>query len=285
MYRQKLKNNIIFIQNLKTNRMKKNTLLIITVCMFCSFVQAQVMLQIDPDSTKWSRYLNEKALRLAQFNPDPTKWSDADLAKYKSEQALIFSQLHYDQYKWTDVDYYIYQSEGALDIALDLYGRLPEVPKTGEDFADLLDTDGNTKRIADYSGNKYLLLNFWKPCAAVVASLPELKEISETYSDKLTIISIGIDEESGWKEFIATHDISGVHLRDSEYEVILKEARAMYNIPLNLRPPKNFNGLSATYSVTGTPTFVMISPEGKIVKIWDGYSKGSLKRRVDENIE
>jgi len=266
---------------------KKTLLIMITACMFYSFAQAQ-MLQIDPDSTKWSRYLSEKALRLAQFNPDPTKWSDADLAKYKSEQELIFSQLHYDVSKWTDVDYYIHQSERALNAALDLYGRLPEVPKTGEDFADadLLDTDGNTKRIADYLGNKYLILNFGiGQCINWVKALPEMKEIAETYCDKLTLISVGQFNDAEWRIEMAKYNVPGVHLRDHDFDVARREAMAAHAIPFHLRGPKNVGGISAAYAVTGSPTFVLISPEGKIVNIWSGYSEGSLKKVMSENIE
>jgi hypothetical protein len=53
---------------------------------------------------------------------------------------------------------------------------------------------------------------------------------------------------------------------------------------INLRDPKEGRGgLIASYSVTGmTPSYVMISPEGKIVNKWEGYGKGHLKSKVSE---
>jgi thiol-disulfide isomerase/thioredoxin len=140
----------------------------------------------------------------------------------------------------------------------------PDVVEIGDDFADtdLLDVDGNTKRLADYLG-KYLLLDFWsRGCGPCIMALPEMKEISETYSDKLTIISISLDADAAWKESMAEHDMPWVNIRD----------------------PKSFGGLAATYGVSGIPNYVMISPEGKIIDKWMGFGTGFLKRKVSENI-
>ena len=141
----------------------------------------------------------------------------------------------------------------------------PDVVEIGDDFADtdLLDINGNTKRLSDYSG-KYLLLDFWsRGCGPCIMALPEMKEISETYSDKLTIISISLDADVAWKESMAKHDMPWVNIRD----------------------PQSFGGLAANYGVRGIPNYVMISPEGKIVDKWMGFGTGYLKRKVSENIK
>jgi len=78
----------------------------------------------------------------------------------------------------------------------------PTVAKVGDNMADadLLDIIGNTKRLSDYSG-KYLLLNFWSSgCENTIMALPEMKEISDTYSENLTIISISMDTDTTWKK-------------------------------------------------------------------------------------
>ena len=140
----------------------------------------------------------------------------------------------------------------------------PDVVAVGDDFADtdLLDINGNTKRLADYL-DRYLLLDFWsRGCGPCIMALPEMKEISETYRDKLTIISISLDTETGWKDAMVAHDMPWVNLRD----------------------PKSMGGLAATYGVTGIPNYVMISPEGKIIDKWMGYGTGFLKRKVRENV-
>ena len=143
----------------------------------------------------------------------------------------------------------------------------PAIVGVGDDFADtdLLDIDGNTKRLADYiNSGKYLLLDFWsKGCGPCIMALPEMKEISETYSDKLTIISISLDADVNWKIAMDMHDTPWVNIRD----------------------PKSFGGLAASYWVTGIPHYVIISSEGKIVDKWAGYGTGYLKMKVGENIK
>jgi len=53
---------------------------------------------------------------------------------------------------------------------------------------------------------------------------------------------------------------------------------------VNIRDPKSFGGLAASYGVIGIPYYVIISPEGKIVDKWAGYATGYLKMKVGENI-
>jgi len=141
----------------------------------------------------------------------------------------------------------------------------PPVVGVGDDMpdTDFFDINGNTKNLSDYMG-KYLLLDFWSSgCGPCIMALPEMKEISETYIEKLTIISISLDTDTRWKAASATHDMPWVNIRD----------------------PKAYGGLAANYDVRGIPYYVIISPEGKVVDKWGGYGKGSLKRKVSENIK
>ena len=141
----------------------------------------------------------------------------------------------------------------------------PAVVGVGDDFADtdFLDTNGNTKHLSDYLG-KYLLLDFWSSgCGPCIMALPEMKDIAESYSENLTIISISLDSDARWKESIDTHDMPWVNIRD----------------------PKSYGGLAANYGVTGIPNYTIISPEGKILDKWSGYGEGLLKRKMGENIK
>ena len=140
----------------------------------------------------------------------------------------------------------------------------PTVVGVGDSFADadLLDINGETKQISDYLG-KYLLLDFWsRGCGPCIMALPEMKEISETYSENLTIISISLDTEDWWKEAMASHEMPWVNIRDS----------------------KGWGGLAASYGVNGIPNYVIISPEGKVVDKWAGYGTGYLKTKIGEKI-
>ena len=141
----------------------------------------------------------------------------------------------------------------------------PTVVGVGDDFpdTDFFDINGNTKRLSDYSG-KYLLLDFWSSgCGPCIMAFPEMKEIAESYSENLIIVSISLDADTRWKEALATHDMTWVNIRD----------------------PKSFGGLAANYGVNGIPHYVIISPEGKVADKWGGYGKGSLKRKVSENVK
>jgi len=141
----------------------------------------------------------------------------------------------------------------------------PPVVGVGDDFADadLIEIDGNTKHISDFLG-KYLLLDFWSVgCGPCIMALPEMREISETYSENLLVVSISLDTESRWKLAADTYDMPWINLRD----------------------PKSYGGLAANYGVNGIPSYVMISPEGKIIDKWGGYGTGSLKRKLSENIK
>ena len=180
-------------------------------------------------------------------------------------------------------DYYAEYADDIRKKAEALYGRMSEEDRNSPDVypitanllsldvvqvqvgddmadADLLDADGNTKHISDYLG-KYLLLDFWyRGCGACIAALPEMKEISETYRDKLTVISISIDNETNWKKGMAEHAMPWVNIRD----------------------PKSVGGLAARYGVFGFPHYVAISPNGKVIANSSGYSKGSLKMKASE---
>ena len=184
------------------------------------------------------------------------------------DNALTEYEL-YDYLRTKAVELYEKMSEKDKNTA---YGKEitanlfpPSVVKVGDNMpdADLLDVDGNTKRIADYLG-KYLLLDFWNSgCVPCIRALPEMKDILGTYCDKLTIVSISLDSDANWKEAMVKHDMPWVNIRD----------------------PKSWNGLALSYGVSGIPNYIMISPEGKIVDKWVGYSTGSLKQKVSENIK
>ena len=178
-------------------------------------------------------------------------------------------------------------SEFAGDIrkkAEELYGKMSEEDKStsigykitanlfppptvgigdGMIDGDFFDINGNTKHLSDYSG-KYMLLDFWsRGCGPCIMALPEMKEVSEIYHDKLTIVSISLDSDAVWKEAMSTHNMPWVNIRD----------------------PKGWGGLAANYDVRGIPNYVMISPEGNIIDKWMGFGNGLIKGKVSENVE
>lgn len=85
-----------------------------------------------------------------------------------------------------------------------------------------------------------------------------MKEIHEQYKNKLTIISISLDDKETWEKGMEWHTLPWINLND-------------------------FNGMSgyaARYGVRATPFYVLISPDGTVEKMWSGYGKGSLKEKL-----
>lgn len=154
----------------------------------------------------------------------------------------------------------INNSESAQSIYRYLYPLT--VVKEKQPMAEGLffDPENNQKDITEYKG-KYLLFDFWSVgCAPCIAAFPEMKEIHEAHSDKLTIISISTDTRDVWQEGLKRHPLPWINLNDF----------------------KGMSGYSARYGVRGIPTYVLVSPHGIVEKIWSGYGKGSLKEKLKD---
>ena len=136
----------------------------------------------------------------------------------------------------------------------------PVVAEIGSDApdGDIYDLDGNIHHLSDFRG-KFVLLDFWSDgCSPCIMSQPELKSISETFKDKLEVVSLNVQNKKGWESVSEEHPITWHNWNDL----------------------KRDNGLSAVYGVNGIPHFVMISPEGKILDSWIGYAKDYLTIKV-----
>lgn len=138
------------------------------------------------------------------------------------------------------------------------------VVEVGEEAADadLYDIDGKLWHLSDFRG-RYVLIDFWsRGCSPCKMAIPEIKEAADKYKDRLVAVSISVDNEKVWKEHSATEGITWMNLSD-----------------------KNLNtGIAAKYGVRGIPSFVFLSPDGKVVKKWSGYSKGVIEKYISEHI-
>ena len=135
----------------------------------------------------------------------------------------------------------------------------PAKVRTGDRMADteLVDSNGETHRLSEYLG-KYVLLDFWSfGCGPCLLSLPELKAASESYRDRLTVISITSDPKDLWQTASEEHGITWVNLNASDDPAV-----------------------SARYGVNGIPHQVIISPAGIVLDSWAGYGQGLLEQRL-----
>lgn len=144
------------------------------------------------------------------------------------------------------------------NVAVNLFP--PDVLKEGDAMvdADLFDLEGKIHHLADFKG-RHILLDFWSSgCGPCIMSFPELKEIHEQYGDRLAVVSLNSDSEKTWKAASVRHPITWHNLNDL----------------------KQMAGLYAKFDINSIPCYVLVSPEGKIVKMWNGYGPGSLKLKM-----
>lgn len=206
-----------------------------------------------------SSQINERELEVMKKLPISAIWIEKLLGlsysvKYnphfahKEETLALYNRLSDDQKA----------SVKGQEITVNLFP--PTVVKEGEDMADadLFDLEGNIHHLADFKG-KYILLDFWSSgCGPCIMALPEMKEIQEQYKERLTIVSLSSDTKSRWTKASAEHEMTWANLSD------LKQTAGLY----------------AKYGVRGIPNYVLISPEGKVMKMWAGFGKGSLKLKM-----
>ena len=141
-------------------------------------------------------------------------------------------------------------SPEGIEIGHRLY---PRSLKPGDMAPDgvLADPLGKSCRLADFrTPDKYMLLDFWRVASAPChKSVPEMKEVVEEYRDRLTVVAVNLDG-----------------IRDQWLKAAAKDGITW----TNLNDPQGFEGLPFYYDVFAVPTYVLISPAGKVSAIWSG---------------
>ncbi len=145
------------------------------------------------------------------------------------------------------------------------YIHPPKEICVGDDMADseLFDTEGNSQTLAQFKG-KYILLDFWSAgCGPCIAAIPELEQIAQEH-DNVAVVSISIDNESSWRNALKSLEPKGLQWNE------LSAKNRLYNSYGNSK---------------GIPYYVIISPEGKVLKKWAGYGNGVIKRELNRAFE
>ena len=128
----------------------------------------------------------------------------------------------------------------------------------------LYDPEGKEHHLAEFKG-KYILLDFWSQgCGPCIASIPEMEEVAEMYAGRLAVVSISIDTETMWKQYLKEKGLKGIQWNE-------------------LR--NDGGGLKAVYGVQGIPHYVLIAPDGKVKDTWAGYGKGVIKDNLKAHIK
>lgn len=116
-------------------------------------------------------------------------------------------------------------------------------------FTDYENFKGGTTSLNDLQG-KYVYIDIWATwCGPCKREIPFLKELEADYHDKdITFLSISIDAQKDhdkWKQMVEEKELGGVQLfADSDWE----------------------SKFVQDYMVKGIPRFILLDPEGNIVK-------------------
>lgn len=141
-------------------------------------------------------------------------------------------------------------------IATFLEGVIPEI---GDNFLDFeaFDASGKSTRFSALAKGRYVLLDFTAAyCGPCIEAAPELREISEQFSDSLSVVSFSVDEKKDiWLNSLKRDSVSWMSLWDGK---------------------GTFSDTYIQYGISGFPTFLLINPEGRITAKWSGYGKGGI---------
>lgn len=128
---------------------------------------------------------------------------------------------------------------------------------------DLFDLQGQVHHLSDFKG-KPVLIDFWsRGCGPCLMALPEMEEISKKYEGCLVLVSLSIDDKTGWEIASRHHKITWWNLNDL----------------------KGQHGIYAKYTSGAIPRYVFLSPEGEVVEMWSGYGTGSLLKKLENLIK
>ncbi|MBC8051963.1 MAG: AhpC/TSA family protein [Sphingobacteriaceae bacterium] len=219
---------------------------------------------VDQKQDSITAIIHRAEIRLLETSPVTSIWIDklktiAMDVKYNKKSVLreptlaLFNRLDKKQ------------KESA--VGQEIYTSLfpPKVVKKGEPMADkaLKDLEGKQHFLADYKG-KHLLLDFWSlGCGPCIMAMPELRKLSSSYTDSLTVVSLSVDvKKELWRKATESQKVTWVNLSDG----------------------LGMSGIAAQYGVRGIPHYVLISPEGKIISSWTGFSEGDLEKRIKKLI-
>lgn len=167
---------------------------------------------------------------------------------YRDELLTLYESLPSDQkqsYKGKIIHSYLFP---------------PTIVGVGDPVPDLpmYDLDGNEHHFAELLG-KWVLVDLWSSgCGPCIQGIPEIKKVEEKYRGDVVVLSLSLDVDRKWREATEKFNVTGNNWNEGLEQT----------------------GLYQRVDAQGMPTYVVISPEGKIVYTWCGYGPGVILART-----
>ena len=114
------------------------------------------------------------------------------------------------------------------------------------DFA-VLDTIGGERRASEFAGpGKYMMVDFWASwCGPCRASIPHVRELYNTYGDRLAILSVSVDSaEKPWRKAMDQERMEWTQLWANKDKM---------------------ETIRDAYQLTSIPYMLIINPDGQII--------------------
>ena len=117
----------------------------------------------------------------------------------------------------------------------------------------LKDIQGNNLTLSTLQG-KWVILDFWGTwCGWCIKGFPKLKEYYSKYKTNMEVVAINcMDSDQRWKDGVKKYALPFINVKDN-------------------------NKVSAQYAVSGFPTKIIITPKGRIHKVFVGESEDFYK--------
>lgn len=171
-----------------------------------------------------------------------TSGVEAMLTENKVDADLISNQKEILASKMEELAFYrnMILEEKAL------FAKLENQPTP--EFTNFETPDGSSKSLKDFFG-KYIYIDVWATwCGPCKAEVPYLKEVYKDYQDKMTFLSISVDDQKSkakWAEMVKSEEL-------------------VWN---NVIADDAFNSeFIQAYGINSIPRFILIAPDGKVVR-------------------
>jgi thiol-disulfide isomerase/thioredoxin len=185
----------------------------------------------------------------------PHSFLAADILSNNSQAAIAFPSLSalYERFP-----HWIRQSRPGKKIYEELQKEKVVYPGADACLFNALTDRGDTFRLGNYRGHKYVLFDFWASwCAPCRGITPMLKKVYQQFSDSLEIVSIAFnDKEDDWRKAIAEDKMDWLQINGDSKEYILNPA---------------METISRMYRINLIPSLILFDKNLKIISKYNGW--------------